>query len=611
MTLGAPLSLALGLTSVARAATYTVNTLQDSSGVANTCSLRDAINAANDTPARGSTCTTRGSGNDAISFSVTGTITLGSTLPEVTDSQLIITGPVAPGVTIDGGGIPFELGLGAPVLQGVQVMQVASGAALNINHLTIADGANSGATFGGGIRNNGTLTVSNSTFSGNECGNLAFGGGAIYSEGTLTVTDSTFSGNACGEVAFGGGAIYSKGSLTVTGSTFSGNACNQALGGAIYNAGSLTVTNTTFSRNGAAPFSGESGRAGAGGAIYNGGTTKVTNNTFSDNFGLATGGAIYNVGRLTVTNSTFSGNLTSAGPFAGPGAGIRNSGTLTVTNSTFSGNGGGAGGGIFNDSFASLKNTILATSSGGFATPPSNCSGTITDAGYNISDDASCGFAKTGSANNGDGVSPLLSTAGLADNGGPTQTIALQEGSPAIDAIPLADCADQAAPPQRINNDQRGFLRPDDREGFCDIGAYESNALAVENLDKFVTFCQFASCGGGPFAADTAGCPAGQAAYGFNTVLIDAIAQTLTNLQVNVEILTNGNQWKLPNGQLLAGGCAVPLSATGAHDSPTGGANNGTLKPGQSATVPFTICLATRNRFQFLVDVYGNTVSAP
>ena len=43
---------------------------------------------------------------------------------------------------------------------------------------------------------------------------------------------------------------------------------------------------------------------------------------------------------------------------------------------------------------------------------------------------------------------------------------------------------------------------------------------------------------------------------------------------------------------------------------PSGAANNGTLKPGQSSTVPFTICLATRNRFQFTVDVYGNTVSA-
>jgi hypothetical protein len=116
-----------------------------------------------------------------------------------------------------------------------------------------------------------------------------------------------------------------------------------------------------------------------------------------------------------------------------------------------------------------LKSSILGGGNG------CNCLGTITDAGYNISDDNSCGFAKTGSARNGNGVDPLLSSDGLADNGGPTATIALQSGSPAIDAIPVASCTDQGSPrPKRITTDQRGFPRPDAREVVCDIGAYES-----------------------------------------------------------------------------------------------------------------------------------------
>jgi hypothetical protein len=121
-----------------------------------------------------------------------------------------------------------------------------------------------------------------------------------------------------------------------------------------------------------------------------------------------------------------------------------------------------------------VKSTILAASSGGgncFNFDPSN--GTIVDAGYNISDDNTCGFAKTGSANNGDGINPLLSPAGLANNGGPTKTIALQSGSPAIDAIPLAQCTDQASPPNPLIDDQRLYPRPDLCEAFCDIGAYE------------------------------------------------------------------------------------------------------------------------------------------
>jgi hypothetical protein len=117
----------------------------------------------------------------------------------------------------------------------------------------------------------------------------------------------------------------------------------------------------------------------------------------------------------------------------------------------------------------SLKNTIFAASSSG-----GNCAtflgSTITDAGYNISDDSSCRFSATSSSNNTD---PVLDPAGLANNGGPTQTVALLSGSPAIDAIPVANCTDQARTPNPIIIDQRLFPRPDSEETLCDIGAYE------------------------------------------------------------------------------------------------------------------------------------------
>jgi hypothetical protein len=125
---------------------------------------------------------------------------------------------------------------------------------------------------------------------------------------------------------------------------------------------------------------------------------------------------------------------------------------LTVTNSTFYTNSCS----VSNSGTATLRSTIIAAGGG------CNCFGnTILDAGYNISDDSSCGFTKTGSANNGDNVNPLLSTAGLTNNGGPTQTIALQSTSPAIDTIPIANCTDQASPPNPIITDQRLFPRPE------------------------------------------------------------------------------------------------------------------------------------------------------
>lgn len=135
--------------------------------------------------------------------------------------------------------------------------------------------------------------------------------------------------------------------------------------------------------------------------------------------------------------------------------------TLTVTNSTLSGNN------VANYGVASLNGTILA---GGCLPEGAFGNIAITDLGYNISSDNSCGLSATGSHNSTD---PKLDPAGLADNGGPTQTIALQSSSSAIDAIPVADCTDQASPPNPITTDQRGFPRPDAGEQVCDIGAYE------------------------------------------------------------------------------------------------------------------------------------------
>jgi predicted outer membrane repeat protein len=402
----ATLALALMFGTTAYAATIMVNSLANI-GAPGVCVLRDAITAANTKTATNGCAA--GDGNDMISFKVSGTIALTRTLPRVTDSNLTINGPASPGITVDGGGQ-------------VQIMVVASSATLNLNHLTIANGT---TQFGAGIRNRGTLIITNSTFSGNS----AVLGGAIFNRATLTVINSTFSRNSA---VFGGG---------------------------IYSTGTLAITNSIFSRNGA-------NHLGSGAGIENEfGALTVTNSTFFGNIANRTGAGIDNEsGTLTVTNSTFSGNRADR-----TGAGIGNEfGALTVTNSTFFGNSAefAGGSGIYElDSTTSLKSTILAGSSSGI-----NCDGTITDAGYNISDDTSCRFSATGSLNNTD---PMLDPAGLTHNGGPTRTIALLSGSPAIDAIPVANCTDQARTHNPIITDQRLFPRPDSEESLCDIGAYE------------------------------------------------------------------------------------------------------------------------------------------
>jgi hypothetical protein len=150
---------------------------------------------------------------------------------------------------------------------------------------------------------------------------------------------------------------------------------------------------------------------------------------------------------------------------------VASSTTLNLRNLTIAHGLGAFGGGIGNyTATLNLKGTILAASSGG------NCSGSITDNGYNLSDDNSCGFSATGSHNNVTNLN--LAPKGLQNNGGPTQTIALEAGSAAIDKIPVADCTDQSSPAKRITTDQPGALRPDVGELLCDIGAYEFQDLA-------------------------------------------------------------------------------------------------------------------------------------
>jgi hypothetical protein len=376
---GMAIALAFMLSTTARAATITVDSLADTAAPG-ICVLRDAITAANTKTATNGCAA--GTGNDTIQFSVTGTITLGSTLPQITDSKLAISGPPSPGLTIDGGGA-------------VEVMAVATGATVKLNKLRILHGfINSFPAGGGGIFNDGTLTVTDCTFSGNVAkkGN----GGGIANFGTLTITNSTFSGNSVTGQGYGenGGAISTFGNTTV-----------------------LTATNSTFSRNSVG------GTASIGGGVYE------------------------DAGTVAITNSTFSGNSADSGS-------------------------------IYNVCYepASVKSTILVASGGG------DCSGQITDTGYNISDDSTCNFSATGSSKNTD---PMLDPAGLQNNGGPTKTIALLDGSPAIDAIPLADCTDQASPPKPIITDQRLFPRPDAEEVNCDIGAYEFQDTTFIPLPAF------------------------------------------------------------------------------------------------------------------------------
>ena len=231
-------------------------------------------------------------------------------------------------------------------------------------------GNDAGKSMGGAIRNdsgdiqkNGTITITGSTFEGNTAGN----GGAVWngSNGKVEITDSTFKGNtAVAEGGLGqGGAITNADQMTITGGSFANNTANYS-GGAIYNGAhaapgqtSLTIDGTTFTGNSVtADFSTTPNDNIAGGAIFNDTNAKldVKNATFTDNTSSLKGGAIFNRdGTVTITNSTFKGNSV---PKSAGGAVLNESGntgilgTITITGSTFEGNTAGNGGAVWNGS---------------------------------------------------------------------------------------------------------------------------------------------------------------------------------------------------------------------------------------------------------------------
>jgi CSLREA domain-containing protein len=183
------------------------------------------------------------------------------------------------------------------------------------------------------------------------------------------------------------------------------------------------------------------------------------------------GGAIDNSGTLVVTNSTFSGNFAR---IAGGAISNDQGGTVELTNSTIANNSSttpGGGGGINSEPGSStetlLRNTIVANNFRG-----GDCHGDIIDAGNNLDSDDSCNLGR----NSLPRVDPKLGP--LADNGGPTQTMALLPGSPAINAGNNDLAKNPDGTPLVFDQRAPGFARIVGPA--VDIGAYEVQNLTTE-----------------------------------------------------------------------------------------------------------------------------------
>jgi len=473
------------------------------------------------------------------------------------------------------------------------------GGIYNKGNLTAVDCTISGnsAAWGGGVYNafSGKLSLTTCTISSNTAAKangkidtypITVGGkgGGIWNEHTATVTDSTVSGNT----AVSGAGVWSQAStstsppMTVNDSIISGNRASQN-GGGIYSSCAVTVTNSTISGNSA-------GSAG-GGVDDFGGVTSLENCTLSGN-SAKFGGGVYStlpIDPVTLANCTISGNTASQGG----GIWIGYESEVACNNCTISGNAASQGGGVDNwDGALTLNNSIAA--------------GNANQSGGDIA-----GYVSSPSVNNliGDGkgitggiknhahgnqigthtspIDPLL--APLGNYGGPTQTMALLPGSPAIDA------GSNAAIPAGVTTDQRGLPRI--LNGTVDIGAFESQGFMLHTVSGNNQDATLNSPLPSPLVVAVTANNAAEPTVGgwltFTTVN-GSMTQTIdADGQATLYMLPQGN---------VAGPCGVTVSAAGV---PLGGSVVFQLTTNPVVTPATTAVPATADSFPLVINGAG------
>ncbi|HEY2396948.1 MAG TPA: choice-of-anchor Q domain-containing protein [Rudaea sp.] len=517
------------------AVVFTVNSIADqidddtSDGVchtaANTCTLRAAVMSAN-----------KASGGDVTIMLPAGTYTLVRPAPvDPNDDsggsiKLLPPASGSPTITITGAGAAVTI---IDSNQIDRVLSVELPRTASISGVTFRNGLANGD--GGGIFNNGFLTLTGCVVSDNSAANGYRGGGifstevlyfnqstlstnhaqdgaGIYSDFYASLSYCSLSGNTTQLYGVGGGINNDSGSFFIDHCTLSANVGDEE-GGGIFNYGSLHISYSTLSGNTATKL--------GGGGIYSSGELTLEHSTVSGNTA-PVGGGIESSYTGTVSQSTISGN--AAHPYAtapGNGGGIYASdGVLTVTNSTIALNTADAdGGGIYTELGADtnvniysstvayndadhvrdggLGGGIFITGSGGNGVNLYNtvvAGNTMSNSPiYDDCDTVSGGTLKTHARNlfgTTDGcviatvsgsyetLTPLASLGALQNNGGPTQTIALLAGSNAIDGTSVtgSTCFDASA---QLLVDQRDYPR----SGACDVGAFEYDDIFIDGFE--------------------------------------------------------------------------------------------------------------------------------
>lgn len=331
------------------------------------------------------------------------------TLVTLTTGTLVITR----GYTITGAGVNPVID--ASAVPGTNTIIKATalpiGDILNIDNITLT-GGKAGAMNAG----NTTVNLTNVTITGNTSN--AGGAGLNITNSTANIVSSRISNNTDLSASFYGGVYALNSTVTIDTSTISNNTA--ANGAGIYFQNTLfTISNSTISNN-------------VNNAINSNGAGIYVQSSLSNN---------------SINNSTISNNGSSQ-TVSGGGIYLTTS-NLTINNSTITYNTAVTGGGVFIDSGVSLvlNNTLVAKNS---ATTNSDVSGNVTNSFYSLIQNGTGTNIINGVNGNLVNIEPSIGP--LANNGGPTETVALLMGSPGVDAgsillIPPGTLYDQRQSP--------------------------------------------------------------------------------------------------------------------------------------------------------------------
>ncbi|MDX2039413.1 MAG: choice-of-anchor Q domain-containing protein [Isosphaeraceae bacterium] len=377
---------------------------------------------------------------DPAVFSTARTILLNGTQLELTDSATTtIEGPGAALLSISGNNASRVLrvdSLAVATISGVTVTggnSDSGGGVFNEGVLTLYGTnvtANTASGNGGGLRNAGMLRVTGSTISGNSAGQGA--GLQNDGSGSATFIDCEITGNSS-LGSFGGGGAYNAGSISLTRCTISGNTTTFSAAGGLYLAyGEATLTDCTISSN-------RGGFAGGGIHVYDS-VVVIVDSTIAGNEADTGGGVSFNVGSLTLRNVTVSENRARSAE--------------------------GVGGVLLNNE-AAFINTLMAGNTSGSVASDVGGSGSAIGSNNLIGTGGSGGLIDGVDGNIVGVADPMLAPLGFY--GGPTQTMPLLPGSPAIDAA-LEALASEF--------DQRGL----GRFGAPDSGAFESQGFTSASV---------------------------------------------------------------------------------------------------------------------------------